>query len=120
MSEIEPTDQPHQRNSENKAVALDEEGEELLDIGPMKKKCQHCKSEVVTYVEHEVSPMFYAFLIISMFAFGWMFLFLVPFAYIMLKDAVHRCSRCLNEIGTRHMFSLPTIQKEIFVIQIGK
>mmetsp|Transcript_16709 Transcript_16709/g.19358 ORF Transcript_16709/g.19358 Transcript_16709/m.19358 type:complete len:111 (+) Transcript_16709:189-521(+) len=55
-----------------------------------------------------------------MLIFGWMFLFLTPLAYLLLKNAVHRCSRCLNEIGTRHMFGLPDIKQEILVINLGK
>ena len=55
-----------------------------------------------------------------MFAFGWMFLFLLPLAYLLLKNAVHKCSRCLNEIGIRHMFGLPDLRQEILIIQLGK
>jgi hypothetical protein len=99
---------------------VDLEGEELMDIGPMRKKCKYCENEVVTYVEHETSPVFYLFILFSMFIFGWTFIFLVPFAYLLLKNAVHRCSRCLNEIGTRHMFGIPDFNQEILVFQLGK
>jgi len=111
----------HARNKESAPLAtVDEEGEELLDINPMKKKWVYCKNEVVTYVEHETSPVLYLVLLFSMFLFGWMFIFLAPFAYLLLKNAVHRCSRWLNEIGTRHMFGIPDLSQEILVFQLGK
>ena len=109
-----------QHSDEFKNQAADLEGEEFLDINPMKKQWKYCGSEVITYVEHELSPFFYGFALISMFAFGWMFLFLLPLAYLLLKNAVHRCSRCLNEIGTRHMFGIPDIRQEILIINLGK
>lgn len=83
----------HARGKEPERKQVDEEGEEMLDINPMRKQCKHCNNEVVTYVEHETSPVFYVFLLISMFLFGWMFLFLIPLAYLLMKNAVHRCSR---------------------------
>lgn len=118
----ETQDKIHKRgpNEDEVMPVVDEEGEELLDINPMRKKCKFCENEVVTYVEHETSPLFYIFILFSMFAFGWTFIFLVPFAYVLLKNAVHRCSRCLNEIGTRHTFGIPDLNQEILVFRLGR
>jgi len=104
----------------DKQVLVDEEGETLLDVNPMKKKCKECKIEVVTYVEHELSAYFYLFLLVSLFLFGWTFIFLLPFAYLLLQNVVHRCSQCLNEIGTRHMFGLPDFSQDILTLRLGK
>lgn len=99
---------------------VDEEGAVLLDITPMKKTCRHCENDVVTYVEHELSPIFYIFLLFSMFIFGWTFIFLIPFAYLLLQNAVHRCSMCLNEIGTRHNFGIPDFTQDFLTLKLGK
>lgn len=103
-----------------KQELVDEEGETLLDVNPMKKTCKECNIEVVTYVEHELSAVFYLFVLLSMFLFGWTFIFLLPFAYLLLQNVVHRCSQCLNEIGTRHMFGLPDFSQEILTLRLGK
>eukprot|EP00347_Sterkiella_histriomuscorum_P017670 403348446 len=91
------------------------------DINPMKKKCTYCNVEVVTYVEHESHPMFMIFAIMTLLIFGFLSVVILPLAYLATKNAVHRCSRCLQKLGEKQCFGVPTnFQDEIWQFRLGK
>jgi len=73
----------------------------------MRKTCQFCSIEVVTYVEHEVNPFFGLAALITMIVLGFLSFIILPIAYLLTMNAVHRCSRCLNRIGEKQCFGLP-------------
>lgn len=73
----------------------------------MKKKCSYCNLEVVTYVEHEGNPLFLLGAIITLLVFGLLSFIILPIAYMLTKNAVHRCSRCLQKLGEKQCFGLP-------------
>lgn len=66
-----------------------------FDIGPMRRECDYCGIEVVTYVEHEISPLFFMLAVLELIIFGWLSFIMIPLSYMLSKNAVHRCSRCL-------------------------
>jgi uncharacterized protein (DUF983 family) len=68
---------------------VDEEGEAMLEINPMKKVCPYCGLEVVTYVEHELSPFFYMACLGFLVLFGVYGFLLMPIAFVLMKNAVH-------------------------------
>jgi hypothetical protein len=100
--------------------AYDEEDGSKLNIVPMNKKCIFCQVEVVTYVEHELSPVFWVVSLALLLAFGGYGLLLIPIAYVLLKNAVHRCSRCLAHLGTKQFFGMPDFKQEILHFNLGK
>lgn len=69
--------------------------EETFDINPMKKKCLYCNIEIVTYVEHEGHPLFFMGAFLILFIFGFLSIIILPIVFMITKNAVHRCSRCL-------------------------
>lgn len=73
----------------------------------MRKKCQFCSIEVVTYVEQETNPLFGLCAIIILIIFGWMSLLLLPLGYMLTLSAVHRCSRCLQRLGEKKNIGMP-------------
>jgi len=73
----------------------------------MKKKCQFCDIEVTTYVEHEVNPFFGIGALLTFVFFGMLSFIILPFAYFVTKNAVHRCSRCISKMGEKTCFGLP-------------
>ncbi len=74
---------------------------------PVKRKCEYCGVEVVTFVEHETNSLFLIFALILMLVFGLIAMLMVPILYLMTKNAVHRCSRCLQKLGEKKCFGLP-------------
>jgi hypothetical protein len=74
----------------------------------MKKRCTYCNVEVVTYVEHEGHPLFLMFAMGVLIIFGFLSFIILPVAYLLTKNAVHRCSRCLQKLGERQCFGIPT------------
>ena len=94
----------------------------MLDINPMKKVCRYCEMEVITYVEHELSPMFWVSCLAFLLLFGVMGFILMPLAYLLLKNAVHRCSRCLAHLGTKQFFGLADLDfsHEILKFNVGQ
>jgi len=75
---------------------------------PIKKKCNYCNVEVVTYVEHEGHPMFLLVSMLVIFIFGLLSVIILPVGYLATKNAVHRCSRCLQKMGEKRCFGIPT------------
>ena len=67
----------------------------FLICSPIKKKCSYCNVEVVTYVEHEGHPLFLIIAILVFVVFGYLAFIILPITYLLTKNAVHRCSRCL-------------------------
>lgn len=72
-----------------------------FDINPMKKKCLYCNVEVVTYVEHEGHPLFFMGAFVILFVFGFLSIIILPILFMLTKNAVHRCSRCLQKLGEK-------------------
>jgi hypothetical protein len=74
----------------------------------MRKKCTYCNVEVITYVEHEAHPLFMMFALITLLIFGFLSFLILPIAYLATKNAVHRCSRCLQKLGEKQCFGIPS------------
>ena len=70
-------------------------------VRPMKKACKFCSIEVVTYVEHEVNPFFGIGALVVFAIFGFLAFIILPVAFLLTKNAVHRCSRCLQKMGEK-------------------
>jgi hypothetical protein len=75
---------------------------------PIKRKCTYCNVEVVTYVEQESHPLFMLVAMMVIIIFGLLALIILPFGYLVTKSAVHRCSRCLQKMGEKRCFGIPT------------
>ena len=73
----------------------------------MKKTCQFCNVEVVTYVEHEVNKFFGIVCLFSLVVLGLLSFIILPLVFFLTKNAVHRCSRCLQKMGEKSCFGLP-------------
>ena len=67
----------------------------------MKKKCFLCDVEVVTYVEHEFNPFFPIAALMTFFIFGLLSFIILPLAFFLTKNAVHRCCKCLQKLGEK-------------------
>ena len=63
--------------------------------------------EVVTYVEHEGHPLFMLFAMLIVIVFGMLSMIIIPLGYLLTKNAVHRCSRCLQKRGEKRCFGIP-------------
>jgi hypothetical protein len=66
-------------------------------------------------VEHEGHPLFLLIAIMVMLIFGFLSLIILPIGYLATKNAVHRCSRCLQKMGEKRCFGIPTnFQDEVY------
>ena len=79
----------------------------VVSTRPMKKVCQFCSVEVVTYVEHEVNQFFPLICLGTFVIFGLLAFVIAPVVFFLTKNAVHRCSRCLQRMGEKSCFGLP-------------
>ena len=79
---------------------------------PVKSVCMYCHSTVVTYVEEEMNPFFFLITLLTVIVFGLLSFVLVPLMYMTTKTAVHRCSRCLQKIGEKKCYGLPTSYRD--------
>jgi len=44
----------------------------------------------------------------------------MPISYVLMKNAVHRCSWCLSHLGTKTNFGIPDFKSEILHFNLGK
>lgn len=86
----------------------------------MWKKCPYCGVEVITYVEHELSHWFWFSCVGFLILFGLYGFLLMPISYVLMKNAVHWCSRCLSHLGTKTNFGIPDFKSEILHFNLGK
>ena len=52
--------------------------------------------------------MFLLLGLMVMLIFGFLSLIILPVGYLVTKSAVHRCSRCLQKMGEKRCFGVPT------------
>ena len=52
--------------------------------------------------------MFLLLGLMVMLIFGFLSLIILPVGYLVTKSAVHRCSRCLQNMGEKRCFGVPT------------
>ena len=63
--------------------------------------------------------MFLLLGLMVMLIFGFLSLIILPVGYLVTKSAVHRCSRCLQKMGEKKCFGVPTnFQDEVSVISL--
>ena len=63
--------------------------------------------------------MFLLLGLMVMLIFGFLSLIILPVGYLVTKSAVHRCSRCLQKMGEKRCFGVPTnFQDEVSVISL--
>ncbi len=62
---------------------------------------------MTTYVEHEGHPLFMLIAMVVVFIFGFLSVVILPIGYLVTKNAVHRCSRCLQKMGEKRCFGVP-------------
>jgi hypothetical protein len=51
--------------------------------------------------------MFLIVALASMVIFGILSIVMIPIFYLLMRNAVHRCSRCLQKMGEKRCFGLP-------------
>jgi hypothetical protein len=73
----------------------------------MKVTCHQCVVEVVSFVQHEMNPLFPIGAFFCFMIFGYMSFILCPLTYLITQNAVHRCSRCLQILGIKRCFGIP-------------
>ena len=91
---------------------------QTYSFSPMKKKCQFCSCEVVTYVEQEANPFFGLCALFILVIFGLLSFIILPLLYMITLNAVHRCSRCLQTLGQKNCIGMPDDFSEPVSIQI--
>jgi len=102
-------------------MAVESVSDEHFEIEPMKKTCKFCNVEVVTYVEHEVNKAFGIIAIVIFVVFGLLSIIILPLVFFLTKNAVHRCSRCIQTLGEKSCFGLPDdFSAPIWHFRLGK
>ncbi len=117
MTDLKKKDEDYEE--EHELVDVEECGD--FDINPIKKTCKYCNVEVTTYVEHEIHPLFFFAAFALLVVFGFLSFVLIPLTYLLTKTAVHRCSRCLQVLGQKQCFGVPTnLKDQIWTFRFGK
>lgn len=94
---------------------------DFFDIVPMRKPCKYCSVEIVTYIEKEAHPLFGLAAIMVVFIFGLLSFIILPIAYFLTQNVVHRCSRCLQKLGEKSCYGMPDdFKAEVWHFRLGK
>ena len=110
--------------SEESPVARAIKREQLLFDDPAcqdsrKVKCPFCDTVSISMIEYRPQLIGYLFIILSILVFGMAGFLLIPFLANLTKMAVHRCSKCLNEVMTDSVFGYSSMNDKIVQFQIG-
>eukprot|EP00743_Colponemidia_sp_Colp-15_P009390 GILK01010267.1.p1 GENE.GILK01010267.1~~GILK01010267.1.p1 ORF type:complete len:394 (-),score=47.22 GILK01010267.1:22-1203(-) len=91
-----------------------------FDFQPQPHTCQFCQANVVTLVEYETTWTTGFVAAVMCLFMGWMTCCCLPFLLPFLKEAVHRCPRCLNKVGSKARVTLPSPRDEVMTFSCGK
>ena len=84
-----------------------------------KVKCPFCDTVSVSVIEYRPQLMGYLLILLSVMIFGIAGFMLIPFLANLTKLAVHRCSKCLNEVMTDSLFGYSSMNDKIVQFQLG-
>ena len=72
-------------------------------------------------MEHEVNQFFALICLATFVVFGLLAFFILPLVFFLTKNAVHRCSRCLQRMGEKRCFGMPDdFSQPIWHFRLGK
>ncbi|KAL8272379.1 hypothetical protein Esti_003669 [Eimeria stiedai] len=83
--------------------------EEAFGDAPTQIVCPHCSKAVTTTVRYKRSCVGMSSCAAACLLLGWPGLCLGPFLWVALRDAVHECPQCLNQIWRRSRVSCPLV-----------
>jgi hypothetical protein len=90
-----------------------------LEFLPVKTRCPHCRSRVITVTTDESSPTTYLLAFVVFYLLGLYALILLPVIWPILKDVFHHCPNCLVVIGVKSNMSCPDPRKEVMSFKFG-
>lgn len=85
----------------------------------MLMNCPYCSKRIVTEVEHEstwigIMLSILLFLIFKIFSFP-LIMILIP----LTQKTNHKCTNCLNNVGSRTFYDMLSLTDKIFTVNIG-
>eukprot|EP00347_Sterkiella_histriomuscorum_P023465 403334541 len=77
-----------------------------LQLGLVKQiKCQYCEYKGPSIIEERNSTFAFLLAIIIIILMGWFGVLLTPFCFGIMRQQIHRCSKCLNAVKEKSLFS---------------
>eukprot|EP01071_Lankesteria_metandrocarpae_P002150 Lankesteria_metandrocarpae@DN2112_c0_g1_i1.p1 len=100
-------------------AASSELDEIQFESEPVKCTCPHCDDTIVSNVENQAGWLaflvgFFVFLVL-----GWLALCVLPLVLPAVRDTIHYCPKCLNQIASSRRIKCPKISKEVFTVRCG-
>lgn len=107
------------KDDDDRLAEEEEEGDLVFDQVPVKVVCPHCRSDIITFIEHEASWVTYAVCLTLLMVLNWAAICIVPAVFPLFKDVVHHCPRCLSILARRSRVVLPSVRQEVMSFRFG-
>lgn len=91
----------------------------LFEEQSMEIKCPYCETKALSIVEYKNNILGYLISLILLFALGWLSFCILPLVLSLTKNAVHRCSKCLNEVKNNSYLGFNSMEDKVISFNIG-
>ena len=91
----------------------------LFEEHSVELKCPFCNTNAYSIVEYKSNILGYLVSLILLFALGWLSFWILPLVLSLTKSAVHRCSKCLNEVKNNSLLGFNSMEDKVISFNIG-
>lgn len=81
--------------------------------------CHECNIMTPGIVSNDVPWYIYIIGIIGLFIIGKLFLIVVPFLVLTLKNQIRRCPECHDVLENKNLFSIESLNDEVFTLRLS-
>lgn len=82
--------------------------------------CPYCDTRADSLVDYKLNILGYFIALILMLGLGWLSFCILPFVLSLTKSAVHRCSKCLNEVKNNSFLGFNSMEDKVISFNIGQ
>lgn len=81
--------------------------------------CPHCDTRADSLVDYKTNFLGYLMALILLLGLGWLSFCILPLVLSLTKTAVHRCSKCLNEVKNNSFLGFNSMEDKVLSFSIG-
>jgi len=81
--------------------------------------CPECNISTPGIVSNDVPWYIYIVGILGLFIIGKLFLIVVPFLVLTLKNQIRRCPECHDVLEQKNLFSIESLNDEVFTLKLS-
>ena len=81
--------------------------------------CPYCDLKAESIVDYKTNILGYLFALVLLLTLGWLSFCILPLIITLTKSAIHRCSKCLNEVKSNQFLGFNSMEDQLISFSIG-